>query len=931
MTAAVDAQGTDLFDQQAQQQAERRTERRGPERGSVPGPLRGGALLDPTAVGHKFSRLAELRAAGFAVPDLFAVPAAAFDQALAPVLAGLDPPPSAADPEAVRRWSAQARAAVLSVEVDEQVARAALTGFDEVIGADGLAAVRACVVPGRGQQGEDSAADPFAGLSDSFLYVPRADLLRRIVDCWASAYNAEAVLYRLRRGTDPGAARVAVGVQQMVLGASSFVAFTRDPRDGGDRVVVAAAYGIGEGVVQERADVDHYFTERATGAVRQEIAVKCRMVGAPEPGGAAEPTSCEVPAELAEQPVLNDRALTLVVETARRIEEFFGCPQDIEGAFTADGDLRIVQSRPLAELPEQVLWSNHNITESYPGVSCALTYSLARDFYKTIFTDLYRRMGIPEQRLRENAHHLERMVGLREGRVYYRLDAWYALHGMMPEFEFIRGWWEHSMGLRPEPGMDLSPGWRRRALRTAPGTLRRSARHFRQVRDFLAWWDRTAEDAGDLESLDAEALVAFYRNLWAEVGTRWGVTLTNTVLGIFPAAGYEGSLRRWTGTRHRAVFGALLAGGPENRTLAGLRSVLELSDVVSTRPDARDRNLDATTATEESAVWQEIVDGVHGPEIAEAALRLLRVYGDRAVGDLKLEQLTPRQRPEMLLGMLRPHLRQAAGAEASRADERKVRENGERELRESCRNPLRRAVIRVFASRMRAHVKAREDTRFCRTELFGLSRRVLLRLGVLLAGAGQLDDPRDVLDLTVEEVLGAFDGTLPGSDLRTLAALRCADRERWEKLPAPPSRLVSLAGRPLDVARPATATHSDDDDAADDANLLRGLASSSGVVRARARVVLDPDVPADTCRDAILIARETDPGWLFLMTAARGLVVERGTLLSHTAVTGRLLGVPTVVAVADATTRIPDGAEVELDGGAGTVRILTVPAESTEP
>lgn len=902
---------------------------------TAPALLHAEALLDPAAAGHKFSRLAELRAAGFAVPDLFGIPAAAFDRALTPVLADLDAPPTTAATEAVRRWSEKARAAVLSVEVGKELAEAVHTAFDDVIGADGLAAVRACVVPGPGQHGEDSSADPFAGLSDSFLYVPRADLLRRIVECWASAYNAEGVLYRLRRGTDPGAARVAVGVQQMVLGASSFVAFTRDPRDGADRVVVAAAYGIGEGVVQERADVDHYFTERATGAVRKEIAVKRRMVGAPRltssgsPGGPAEPVECEVPAELAEQPVLSDGALARVVETAYRIEEHFGRPQDIEGTFAPDGELWIVQSRPLAELPEQVVWSNHNITESYPGVSCALTYSLARDFYKTIFTDLYRRMGIPEAQLRENAQHLERMVGLREGRVYYRLDAWYALHGMMSEFEFIRGWWEHSMGLRPQPGMDLSPGWRGRALRTAPGTLRRSAGHFRRVRGFLAWWDRTAAEAGDLESLDAEALVAFYRGLWAEVGAQWGVTLTNTVLGIFPAAGYEGLLRRWTGTGHRALFGALLAGGPENRTLAGLRSALELSDLICARPEARDRILNAVTAAEDASVWQEIVDGGYGPEIADAARRQLRLYGDRAVGDLKLEQLTPRQRPAMVLDMVRPHLRQSAGtdtstdtsAEASRTDERKVRADGERDLREQCRNPLRRAVIRAFASRMRAHLKAREDTRFCRTELFGLSRRVLLRLGVLLAGAGRLDDPRDVLDLTVEEVLGAFDGTLPSSDLRPLAALRRADRERWEALPVPPSRLVSLAGRPLDPARPATATPADGD-ATDDENLLRGLASSAGVVRARARVVLDPDVPADTCRDAILIARETDPGWLFLMTAARGLVVERGTLLSHTAVTGRLLGVPTVVAVDGATTRIPDGALVELDGAAGTVRIL---------
>lgn len=893
------------------------------------GLLRGAALLDANAVGHKFARLAELRAAGFPVPDLFALPATAFDRALAPVHALLPPPPAAADPAGIRAWSEQARAAVHALTVSDDVADAAFAAFDEVIGPGGLAAVRACVVPGPSQQGEDSAADPFAGMSDSFLYVPRADLLRRIVECWASAYKAEAVHYRLRRGSDPGATRVAVGVQQMVLGTSSFVVFTRDPRDGADRQVVAAAYGIGEGVVQERADVDHFFVDRATGEIRRETVVKRRMLGAPEPGGPAEPTPREVPAALAEEPVLDERRLAEVVATAQRIEEHFGAPQDIEGAFTEDGSIRVLQSRPLAAPPAQVLWSNHNITESYPGVSGALTYSLARDFYRLVFTDLYRRMGVPEEQLRGNAQHIERMVGLREGRVFYRLDAWYALHGQMREFEFIRGWWEHSMGLAAAPGFRPEPGWRRRALRAAPGTALRTARHFRQTRRFLAWWDRTAAEGHDLESLDAEALVAFYRRLWAQAAVQWGVTLTNTVLGILPAAGYEGLLRRWTGTHHRALFGALLAGGPEHRTLAGLRSALELAELVCAIPEARERVLESATAAGDDALWQEITDGVYGPELAEAAARHLRTYGDRAVGDLKLEQLTPRQRPGMLLEMFRPHVRQGATAAASRADERKVREKGERELREHCRNPLRRMVIKVLAARMRAHVKAREDTRFCRTELFGLSRRVLLRLGVLLAGAGHLDAPGDVLDLTVQEVLGAFDGTFPGDDLRSLAALRRADRERCEALPAPASQLVGLAGRPLDVARPAAAEPADEGDEADGGtSVLRGLASSAGVVRARARVVLTPDVPADTCRDTILIARETDPGWLFLMTAAKGLVVERGTLLSHTAVTGRLLGVPTVVAVPGATSRIPDGALIELDGGAGTVRILAPQADA---
>ncbi len=108
-------------------------------------------------------------------------------------------------------------------------------------------------------------------------------------------------------------------------------------------------------------------------------------------------------------------------------------------------------------------------------------------------------------------------------------------------------------------------------------------------------------------------------------------------------------------------------------------------------------------------------------------------------------------------------------------------------------------------------------------------------------------------------------------------------------------------------------------------------------MRGRAKVVLDPSTDPDLAAGRILVARETDPGWLFLMMSATGMVVERGTLLSHTAITGRLLGVPTVVAVPGATTAIPDGAWIEIDGAAGTVRLLPPseqpedPEESGEP
>ncbi|WP_338320909.1 PEP-utilizing enzyme, partial [Streptomyces lonarensis] len=103
---------------------------------------------------------------------------------------------------------------------------------------------------------------------------------------------------------------------------------------------------------------------------------------------------------------------------------------------------------------------------------------------------------------------------------------------------------------------------------------------------------------------------------------------------------------------------------------------------------------------------------------------------------------------------------------------------------------------------------------------------------------------------------------------------------------------------------------------------LAGLGSSRGTVRGTARVVLDPHGPVPAGDDVILVARETDPGWLFLMLRARGIVVERGTMLSHTAITGRKFGIPTIVALPGATSRIPDGCRVEMDGSTGTVTLL---------
>ena len=70
----------------------------------------------------------------------------------------------------------------------------------------------------------------------------------------------------------------------------------------------------------------------------------------------------------------------------------------------------------------------------------------------------------------------------------------------------------------------------------------------------------------------------------------------------------------------------------------------------------------------------------------------------------------------------------------------------------------------------------------------------------------------------------------------------------------------------------------------------------------------------------ILVAKSTDPGWIFLMAGARGIIVEKGSVLSHSAIVGRELGIPTVVGVTNATKLIRDGVHIVIDGSTGDVR-----------
>jgi len=304
-------------------------------------------LADVGLVGGKGANLGEMIAAGFPVPPGFVVTADAYLDAME--LAGLrdelaEHARNAAEltPDALAEAAQQMRSSVRACALPAALADDALERL-RALGPDVRVAVRSSATA------EDSTDTSFAGMNETFTNVREPELLERITDCWASLFGERVASYRVDRGLVDEPA-IAVVVQQMVASDRSGVMFTVDPAERG-RVLIEAAFGLGEVVVSGRVEPDTYHVDRVTGMLR-DVRIGCqsvRITTGPD-GDVLE----ELDAAAGWRRVLTDDEVVRVARLGLDIEQHYGSPQDVEWAFVGD-DLFIVQSRPLTTLEPSTL------------------------------------------------------------------------------------------------------------------------------------------------------------------------------------------------------------------------------------------------------------------------------------------------------------------------------------------------------------------------------------------------------------------------------------------------------------------------------------------------------------------------------------------------------------------------------------------------
>jgi len=319
---------------------------------------------DLDSVGGKAASLGELTAAGLPVPPGFVVTAGTYRRFIEET--GIDEElfeavdVDAEDSKALAEAEAHAQELILNTEMPQDLHEEILGAYDEVGDGDSFVAVRSSATA------EDLPDASFAGQQETFLNITREDLVDRVKRCWASLFTQRAIYYRNEQGFAHDVVDIAVVVQKMVDADKSGVMFTSHPSTGEPKLIIEAAWGLGEAVVAGSVSPDNYVVDRETSETL-ETTVADKKVMMERDAETGETVEREVAEDRRTAQVLAGTEIGQLVELGERAEAHYDEPQDVEwaivdseersssGSRTESGDsgVYMLQSRPITTISQE--------------------------------------------------------------------------------------------------------------------------------------------------------------------------------------------------------------------------------------------------------------------------------------------------------------------------------------------------------------------------------------------------------------------------------------------------------------------------------------------------------------------------------------------------------------------------------------------------
>ena len=710
-------------------------------------------------------------------------------------------------------------------------------------------------------------------------------------------------------------------IQEMLFPEKSGVLFTKNPKGILSEMVVVLGEGLGDKVVEDQENVltYHYFPGECLYLEGQGAGFSPEKEEEKSKSLASEGRR-----QKSQSLGLEEEELKRLFTLGERIEQLFQKPMDIEFAIE-QGKIYILQAREITtldtHLPIRIL-DNSNISESFPGICLPLSVSFAKEMYSGIFTSLGRRfLG---KKVSSYKELFQQMVGEFSGRMYYEISSWYDILRLLPFSKKIIPVWQGMLGVSNEE-INFSRKKPSFFLKCRIAILFCyyffvSQRKMKELDRFFQERYALYSKRVDAEE-DAKALYRIFLEMKEDLLREWDITLLNDMVSFI--------------STH--LYGKKTAFSLE--TMKPVRALSTLKTVAGKY-------------------------GLDSEEYRREKKSYIFAYGDRIVGELKLETRTYRTNEELLdrwildsletenaekseLPAAEQSMQKAYGEKDSFETDSLESDSAEKDGEETSRSEKsseaksRKSFLYLLAE---SSCNNREISRLHRTRCFGLMRSIVDKIGEKTIGF-------DVYYLSLEELKEML---FSGKDFSLKIAREKELRKAYERLPVL-SRVKLLGkvdrdplageiavlnyesfkekgnikgqiGKPgkdgkISKAGQREKTGKEDGESAPRVFFGRGV--SKGIFRGEVLKIKSlQELSVAEAKGKILLSYSTDPGWFPYLNMAEGLITERGSLLSHSAILARELEKPAVVNIPNIMEELQSGDLVEIDGDLGICSVV---------
>ena len=572
---------------------------------------------------------------------------------------------------------------------------------------------------------------------------------------------------------------------------------------------------------------------------------------------------------------LDNDMINNLISISKDLKKYFGEYIDIEFAIEND-DIYILQVRDITTIDDDniVILDNSNIVESYPNISLPLTISFVEFVYSNVFKKEAYRLSHNNKLVEENNDKFNNMVGTANGRIYYKISNWYALIKFLPLSKKIIPIWQDMLGVKNK---NYDDGKLKIPFLTKIKTYFNTIKELKNVSKNMDILNDKFIKINDYfynnfnNEMSNEEVFELYNKIKEELLDSWDITLVNDLYSFI----YTGLLKKRLNKKKYSPENVndYISGISNIESLKPIKSMIELA---------------------------YIEDKISMDEYTDKFNNYISLYGDRNLEELKLESKTFRTDPSLLKNKIKEY----------QADKNKL-EKLYKDLNSNNYTFIKEDFITNYISkRAMFGIKNREISRLNRSRIYGMVREMFRQIGSNLERDNLIDKKEDIFYLNIDEVFN-----YKKFNLKELISNRKKDYKIYKLLPSY-SRLI-FSKTEFDKHHKSINSNK----IIIDKDKLEGIPTSNGIVEGEA-LVIDNILDNYDVKDKILVTKMTDPGWVFLIATAKGVISEKGSILSHTAIISRELKIPSIVGVEDATKIIKTGDYLKMDAHTGKIGIL---------